>query len=1040
MTGILLILIVLTLVWWWGGDLLPAFIHGHETPSLAGWIITVIGLVVMVLAVVLILLRRAPRQLDREGITAPPLSQVQQVQPRQRFKLDELRQYLREQDGWRWRRKRPWLLVTGPATLAEQMAPGLTTQGWLCSGGAVLLWGGDMMQGGNGQDLQAIRRLRGRKPVEGLVQMVDDAAGSAPDSGAFSRGLRQVEQALRWRPPFYRLEISASAGAQPLKQPVPVAVMSGRPYTSDTLTTALAGLSDELITPAMTLIAQDRSQDYLLRLSAWLKQRGMAYLRASVQAMTGGASRFSLHGVVFMPLLASAGSGFAYEQQAGKLWQRIAGHSARLTGRPDGTDGRAIALWCLSGLLGLWALGMVVSGVSNGRLIAHTQSLISASSPLTGHARLSELQRQLQALGQQQVSGTPWYRRFGLDISGQLPPLLWPAYLREARTHIVTPAQQALENALSQATGSPPVDYDRLKALLMLAEPAHVNDASAQAFLAGQLQRVLPGVPSAQLVWFAAQLPTHPQLRATPDEALIASTRTRLADAINGTQAEEQRYQAIIRSAGLNFADIRLAQLAGSDELAGVYRLDGTVPGAFTREAWEKSIRPAIDRQVKDIAEQTSWVLGQQQGALSPDGLRRSLTARYFTDYAQAWRQALNQIQYQPSRDNVPLALLADSNASPLAALMQQLYRQGLAGSPDEKQEKVNALLEPVFGGLVAMVGGEPAGREGITLRQWQSEARRFADRMRSMSGGDNAQALATSVFKGTQIDNTAATLPGRIRIQLGDELAAMGNALFVAPFGQAWQGVMQQRIVDMNTEWRQSVVAGWQQQFAGKYPFSRSREEVNLAELGEFIHPTTGYISRFIQRHLNGVLEYRNARWQVSDQLPPGLAVSPAFLAALNRLDNVGQVLFAKGFGVAFRLQPGTTKEVVQTTLFIDGVTLNYFNQMPFWQDVRWPGDTMVPGASLSWTSVRAGARLYADIPGQWGFMRLLEKAAVTPAGPEQYRLTWAAQDGLALSYLLHASTQQNPLTVLSLKGFRLPDAIFSSGTTAKGKPRVRP
>lgn len=1039
MTGLLLILIVLTLVWWWGGDLLPVFIHGHETPSLTGWIITVISLVVMVLAVVLILFRRAPRQLDREGITAPPLSQAEQVQSRQRFKPDELRHYLRQQDGWRWRCKRPWLLVTGQDTLAEQMAPGLTTQGWLCSGGAVLLWGGDIMQGGNGQDLQVIRRLRGRKPVDGLVQMVDDAAGSAPDSGAFSRGLRLVEQMLRWRPPFYRLEISASDGAQPLKQPVPAAVMSGRPYTSDSLTTALTSLSDALLTPAMTLIAQDRQQDYLLRLAVRLKQCGIAHLQQALRSQP--AARLRLHGVVFMPLLANAGSGFTYEQQAGKLWQRIAGHGSRLTGRPDGVDGRAVARGCLSGLLGLWALGMVVSGVSNGRLIAHTQSLISASSPLTGHARLSELQRQLQALGQQQVSGTPWYRRFGLDISGRLPPLLWPAYLREARTHIVIPAQRALEDALSQATGSPPVDYDRLKALLMLAEPAHVSDAPAQAFLAGQLQRVLPGVPSAQLAWFAAQLPAHPELRATPDEALIATARTRLADAINGTQAEESRYQAIIRSAGLNFADIRLAQLAGSDELAGVYRLDGTVPGAFTREAWEKSIRPAIERQVKGIAEQTSWVLGQQQGALSPDGLRRSLTARYFTDYAQAWKQALNQIQYQPSRDNASLAILADSNASPLAALMQQLYRQGLAGSPDEKQEKVNALLEPVFGGLVAMVGGQPAGNTGITLRQWQSEAKRFADRMRSMSGSDNAQALASSVFKGTQIDNTAATLPGRIRAQLGDELAATGSALFVAPFGQAWQGVMRQRIVDMNTGWRQTVVAGWQQRFAGKYPFSSSsRDEVNLAELGEFIHPTTGHISRFIQRHLNGVLEYRNARWQVSDQLPPGLAVSPAFLAALNRLDNVGQVLFAKGFGVAFRLQPGTTKEVVQTALFIDGVTLNYFNQMPFWQDVRWPGDTMVPGASLSWTSVRAGARLYADIPGQWGFIRLLEQAKVTPAGPEQYRLTWGAQDGLALNWLLDTRENQNPLTVLSLKGFRLPDAVFSSGTTATGKPRVRP
>lgn len=92
---------------------------------------------------------------------------------------------------------------------------------------------------------------------------------------------------------------------------------------------------------------------------------------------------------------------------------------------------------------------------------------------------------------------------------------------------------------------------------------------------------------------------------------------------------------------------------------------------------------------------------------------------------------------------------------------------------------------------------------------------------------------------------------------------------------------------------------------------------------------------------------------------------VNPAFLAALNHLNHLGVMLFDKHNGVTFRLQHGTTRDVVSTRLFIDGQTLEYFNQIPFWQTVQWPGETYKPGSSLKWNSLSAGARLYCDLPG---------------------------------------------------------------------------
>ncbi|OAT76297.1 hypothetical protein A9B99_08200 [Mangrovibacter phragmitis] len=102
--------------------------------------------------------------------------------------------------------------------------------------------------------------------------------------------------------------------------------------------------------------------------------------------------------------------------------------------------------------------------------------------------------------------------------------------------------------------------------------------------------------------------------------------------------------------------------------------------------------------------------------------------------------------------------------------------------------------------------------------------------------------------------------------------------------------------------------------------------------------------------------------------------------------------------------------------------------NQMPVWQRFAWPADTEAAGARLSWMSTPAGTRLYADIPGAWGWIRLLEQATVSayPGVGSSYSLSWQAQDGRALNYTLRTEAGEGPLALLKLRGFRLPETIF--------------
>jgi type VI secretion system protein ImpL len=118
----------------------------------------------------------------------------------------------------------------------------------------------------------------------------------------------------------------------------------------------------------------------------------------------------------------------------------------------------------------------------------------------------------------------------------------------------------------------------------------------------------------------------------------------------------------------------------------------------------------------------------------------------------------------------------------------------------------------------------------------------------------------------------------------------------------------------------------------------------------------------------------------------------------------------------------------VVQTTFILNGDKHHYFNQREFWQRFNWPGRSDHPGASLSWTSIHTGERLFGDFQGTWGLIRLLEKAQVTPLddSDSHYRVVLQAPDGIPLTWNLRTELGAGPLALLKLRDFKLPQQIF--------------
>ncbi|WP_337020850.1 ImcF-related family protein [Pantoea anthophila] len=688
--------------------------------------------------------------------------------------------------------------------------------------------------------------------------------------------------------------------------------------------------------------------------------------------------------------------------------------------------------------------------------------------------------------------GAPWYQRFGLDHNPQLLDAMLPWYGVANNRLIRDPANQALMQKLSALVNSAPNSdqraalakpgYDQLKAWLMMARP----DKADGAFYAQAMKTVQPariGI-SAGLwqslspdLWafYMSELPEQPQWKITPDAQLVSQSRQVLLQQIGRRNAESTLYQNMLKSVRRNFADLSLEDMTGGTDARRLFTTEDVVPGMFTRQAWEGGIQPAIEKAANSRRDEIDWVLSDSHKAvsadLSPEALKARLTQRYFTDFAGRWLSFLNSLHWNPA-DNIAdvtdqLTLMSDVRQSPLIALMNTLAWQGQTGQQreglsdsiiqsakelvggkdkpaiDQSAAGPQGPLDETFGPLLQLLGKNKSSNvmsadNSLSLQTWLTRITRVRLRLQQVASASDPlemmQTLAQTVFQGKSVDLTDTQQYGSlISASLGEEWSGFGNTMFVQPLTQAWETVLQPSAASLNDKWSRSVVANWRTAFDGRFPFTASKSDASLPMLAEFVRKDSGRIERFLATELSGVLHKEGSQWVPDKINSQGLSFNPAFLRAVNQLSQLSDILFTDGSqGISFELQARPVPQVVETQLTIDGQKLHYFNQMADWQSFRWPGETYRPGTMLTWTTVNAGARLFGDYSGTWGFIRWLEQGKRQQLDRSQWMMSFTAPDSRTLQWVLRSQLGKGPLALLDLRGFTLPDQIFSVDSAA--------
>ena len=746
-------------------------------------------------------------------------------------------------------------------------------------------------------------------------------------------------------------------------------------------------------------------------------------------------------------------------------------------------------------MMASWAVWMSIAYVTNRSHIAGANAQASLATrenqPLEQrlHA-LSELQKTLFRLQYRSEHGVPWYEKAGLSQNNALLAALWPRYQHSALPLLRDAAAEHLQKQVSAfnalSPGSPLREqmakstYDQLKLYLMLARPEHMDATWFSSALLhdwpkrdGVKDGVWHGLAPSLLSFYGAQLIAHPEWKLRADEGMVSQARSLLVRLMGVRNSESTLYQKMLSQVSHLYVDMRLEDMTRDTDASRLFSTTEIVPGMFTRTAWEQAVQPAIEKVVKARRDELDWVLTDSQRQVnkqdetSPEALKKRLTERYFADFGGAWLEFLNSLRWNSAAtlsDSIDqLTLMADVRQSPLVALMNTLNVQGRTGQTGEaisdslvKSAKnllgndnkdvidqsagVHGPLDATFSPVLALIDKNNAGAQALSLQSYLTRVTQVRLRLQQVTNAADpqvmTQTIAQTVFQGKAVDLTETRDYGSlIAAGLGQEWSGFGRTVFVNPMEQAWQQVLTPAAGSLNAQWQQAVVAEWNSAFGGRYPFNNSSSDVSLPLLAKYLNADSGRIAQFLQTRLKGVLHKEGNHWVPDSINSQGLTFNPAFLNAINTLSHISDVAFTEGnAGMNFELRPGTDDGVMQTDMIIDSQKLTYMNQMPAWKRFTWPADTEAPGANLRWISTQAGTRQYADIPGAWGWIRLLDKAVVSayPGVGSSYSLSWKAQDGRTLNYTLRTEAGEGPLALLKLRNFRLPETIFSTTDVA--------
>lgn len=794
--------------------------------------------------------------------------------------------------------------------------------------------------------------------------------------------------------------------------------------------------------------------------------------------------------------------------------------------RPNRSRARIAAIAAGLALLGLLGTGWTWSFVGNQKLIASARTELAAAQQGARSLDLGErlrtlhvLQQRIAQLYQYRQEGRPFLLGLGLYRGADIERQLRTEYFAGVRQLMLAPVKSGLESrlgmltpagaaapaarvgeadrngfikagytqvAMPQAAPAQPAEnlddaYNALKTYLML----HERERLEASHLAAQLPRYwkpwleanrggraaseLNPIAEQVVAFYLSQL-KEPDLPLIENQThLVANSRDVLRVALRRLSAKERIYSELKARANTKFAPMTVARML-NNQYADVMAGSEAVPGAFTREAWEKYFQNAILEASRGDIKGDDWVLAiSMQATLGAEGdverNRQALEVLYKAEYAEAWQKFLQGVVVRDfaSLQAAPAALtkLADARNSPLRFVLARAayetswdnpnqIRRSLDTAKVNVMEKAQRLLSdgrPVtqvggvsygalgaqFAGLQAFVGD---GQSAAPIDEYLAQLAKIKLRLAGIAvasdpaEGARQMMLATFTGAGSEIADAGQWVDNGFLAAQDANARTVLRPVLVRPLLNSFAALIVPVEEEVNREWAQEVYGAWKN-LAAKYPFADSQNEAPMNEIARFLKPGDGILTRFVDKQLAGLVTRRGETITPRTWANLGIRLNPIFLAGAGRLTAVGGSILQDGDGTRFELQPIPTPGFSEILIEIDGQTLRYRNGPQPWTTFAWPNATQVQGARLQVVSFSGVTTPIAHHTGRMGLMRMLSQARANQASAPVATLEWRfkpqgqREESVPIRFNFRAVSGPNPLVLAELRRLTLPERI---------------
>jgi type VI secretion system protein ImpL len=790
----------------------------------------------------------------------------------------------------------------------------------------------------------------------------------------------------------------------------------------------------------------------------------------------------------------------------------------------------------LGGALGGWSW----SYMGNRQLVANVQADLDKVTRL--QARRSDLQSRLEALDilqdrieqlEKYRNDQPWALSFGLYQGEALERKLRDEYFAGVREVMVLPVTGALESLLAEMNanaaqlnpnaqaaprakpGQPYQDvsatnvgdaYNALKTYLMLAdkshaEPGHLNDQLTRYWRVW-LAANRGAMPKEQMIRSAERLmtfhlahisdPAWPQI--TPKLSLLDSARENLRRVVRGTPARERVYADIRTRAGTRFLAVTVARIVGEQDQALVVG-SHAVPGAFTRDAWEKFVQGAIREASNRELQSTDWVLktvAKDDLTLegSPEQIQKTLIDLYKADYAREWSKFVQGVTIADlngfEASVQAMNRLGDPQTSPLAKVLRTVYDETAWDDPSQARVNQAKLKRGLLGWFREVVlrrapsdarqladaagplpvgatpGAGPVGREfaGVAhlvgvkekdaslMTGYLDALSKLRSRLNQLKNqgdpGPGAKQLMQQTLEGSgsELADALKYVDEQMLTGMSDAQKQTLRPLLVRPLVQTFAMIVLPSESEINKTWQAQVVEPFQKTLAAKYPFSPGAQmQAAPSEIGQVFGPE-GAVAKFVATTMGPLVVRRGDVLASRTWADIGVTLAPQVVSGfpgwVAPLSSNG-VAAAGGQQNVFQLLPMTAPGVTEYTIEIDGQQLRYRNTQPAWVNMVHPGPQGSSGARVSAVTFDGRTVELFNEPGEYGLTKLIAAAAQKKVEGGLHELRWTAGNVSVAVTLKRVSSAggNNGGEAQASRGFnglRLPETVVGRGTPAGG------